>query len=148
MGAAHVDNLARWVPGASVAQIFDVDLERAKSIADRVGASAAPSAEAVIESDDVDAVLSNPPYVATGDEVAAEVAHEPRLALDGGRDGLDVIRRLVAGAATRNVAMLAIEVGLGQSAAVAAMMSAWPRVEIRPDLASIPRIVHAWTPRS
>ncbi|HEX3224067.1 MAG TPA: Gfo/Idh/MocA family oxidoreductase [Nocardioides sp.] len=57
MGAAHVDNLARWVPGAAVAQIFDVDAERAKSIADRVGGVAARSAEALIESDDVDAVL-------------------------------------------------------------------------------------------
>jgi myo-inositol 2-dehydrogenase/D-chiro-inositol 1-dehydrogenase len=57
MGAAHVENLARWVPGATVAQIFDVDLERAKAIADQVGASAASSAEAVIESSDVDAVL-------------------------------------------------------------------------------------------
>jgi len=57
MGAAHVDNLSRWVPGARVAQIFDVDAERAKGIADQVGASAAPSAEALIESGDVDAVL-------------------------------------------------------------------------------------------
>jgi myo-inositol 2-dehydrogenase / D-chiro-inositol 1-dehydrogenase len=57
MGAAHVDNLARWVPGAAVTQIFDVDSERAKSVADQVGARAASSAEALIESDDVDAVL-------------------------------------------------------------------------------------------
>ena len=49
MGAAHVDNLSRWVPGARVAQIFDVDSERAKSVADQVGATAAPSAEALIE---------------------------------------------------------------------------------------------------
>ncbi len=57
MGAAHVDNLSRWVPGARVSQIFDVDSERAKAIAGRVGAGAASSAEALIESDDVDAVL-------------------------------------------------------------------------------------------
>jgi myo-inositol 2-dehydrogenase/D-chiro-inositol 1-dehydrogenase len=57
MGAAHVDNLARWVPGAVVSQVFDVDLERAKSIAERVGGSAAPSAEDLIGSADVDAVL-------------------------------------------------------------------------------------------
>jgi myo-inositol 2-dehydrogenase/D-chiro-inositol 1-dehydrogenase len=57
MGAAHVENLARWVPGAAVAQIFDVDLERATSVADQVGATAAPSAEALIESADVEAVL-------------------------------------------------------------------------------------------
>jgi len=57
MGAAHVENLARWVPGASVARIFDVDITRAQTIADRVGASASTSAEELIRSDDVDAVL-------------------------------------------------------------------------------------------
>jgi myo-inositol 2-dehydrogenase/D-chiro-inositol 1-dehydrogenase len=57
MGAAHVDNLARWVPGARVAQIFDVDSERATAIAQGVGGAAAVSAEALIESEDVDAVL-------------------------------------------------------------------------------------------
>jgi myo-inositol 2-dehydrogenase / D-chiro-inositol 1-dehydrogenase len=57
MGAAHVDNLARWVPGARVTQIFDVDSERAKGIAQRVGGSAAATAEALIDSPDVDAVL-------------------------------------------------------------------------------------------
>ncbi len=57
MGAAHVENLARWVPGARVSRIFDVDSERARAIADSVGASAAATAEALIESADVDAVL-------------------------------------------------------------------------------------------
>src|SRR5262249_53662485 len=50
----------------------------------------------------VDVVVSNPPYVATGDldGLAPEVRdHEPRRALDGGVDGLDVIRRLVGEAA-------------------------------------------------
>jgi myo-inositol 2-dehydrogenase / D-chiro-inositol 1-dehydrogenase len=57
MGAAHADNLARWVPGAVVARIFDVDTARARAIAETAGASAATSAEALIRSDDVDAVL-------------------------------------------------------------------------------------------
>jgi myo-inositol 2-dehydrogenase/D-chiro-inositol 1-dehydrogenase len=57
MGAAHVDNLARWVPGARVSEIFDVDSERATSIAERVGGAAATTAEALIGSPDVDAVL-------------------------------------------------------------------------------------------
>jgi myo-inositol 2-dehydrogenase/D-chiro-inositol 1-dehydrogenase len=57
MGAAHVENLARWVPGARVAQIFDVDLERATSIAGGVGGSAAATAESLILSPEVDAVL-------------------------------------------------------------------------------------------
>ena len=44
----------------------------------------------------VDVIASNPPYVRT-DEIAAlgrEIGHEPIEALDGGRDGLDVVRRL------------------------------------------------------
>lgn len=57
MGVAHVDNLSRWVPGARVSQVFDVDTERAEGIAARVGGTAAASAEALIESDEVDAVL-------------------------------------------------------------------------------------------
>jgi myo-inositol 2-dehydrogenase/D-chiro-inositol 1-dehydrogenase len=57
MGAAHVENLARWVPGARVSQIYDVDTDRATSIAAGVGGQAASSAEALIGSDDVDAVL-------------------------------------------------------------------------------------------
>jgi myo-inositol 2-dehydrogenase / D-chiro-inositol 1-dehydrogenase len=57
MGAAHVANLARWVTGAAVTQIFDVDSERAKAVADGAGASAAPTTEELIGSRDVDAVL-------------------------------------------------------------------------------------------
>jgi ribosomal protein L3 glutamine methyltransferase len=47
-----------------------------------------------------DIILSNPPYVTTqaAAELPAEFAHEPRLALDGGVDGLDVVRRILAGA--------------------------------------------------
>ena len=45
-----------------------------------------------------DIILSNPPYVTTqvAAELPAEFAHEPRLALDGGVDGLDVVRRILA----------------------------------------------------
>ena len=57
MGTAHVGNLSRWVAGAAVTQIFDVDVDRARAVADGVGASAAPSTEALISSDEVDAVL-------------------------------------------------------------------------------------------
>jgi ribosomal protein L3 glutamine methyltransferase len=47
-----------------------------------------------------DIILSNPPYVTTQTtaELPAEFAHEPHLALDGGVDGLDVVRRILAGA--------------------------------------------------
>jgi myo-inositol 2-dehydrogenase / D-chiro-inositol 1-dehydrogenase len=57
MGAAHVDNLAHWVPGAAVTRIYDVDAARVASIADRVGASVSASAEELIDDEGVDAVL-------------------------------------------------------------------------------------------
>lgn len=57
MGAAHIETLSRWVPGARVASVFDADAERAKSVAGAVGASAAGSSAALIEDDAVDAVL-------------------------------------------------------------------------------------------
>ncbi len=46
----------------------------------------------------VDLVVSNPPYIPTGDisGLAAEVRREPRSSLDGGVDGLGVVRRLLA----------------------------------------------------
>jgi release factor glutamine methyltransferase len=48
----------------------------------------------------VDVVLTNPPYVPDGAEVAPEAAeHDPAAALWGGPDGLDVVRRLIARAA-------------------------------------------------
>ncbi len=57
MGAAHVDTLARWVPGASVTAVFDADAARCAEVAAGVGARAAESAEQVVVADDVDAVL-------------------------------------------------------------------------------------------
>jgi release factor glutamine methyltransferase len=47
----------------------------------------------------VDVVVSNPPYLPDGTEVAAEVGHDPGLALWGGPDGLTVIREVIAAAA-------------------------------------------------
>jgi release factor glutamine methyltransferase len=51
---------------------------------------------------------------------------EPRLALDAGSDGLDLLRRVVAGARERLVpgGVLAVEVGAGQAGAVAALFEA------------------------
>jgi release factor glutamine methyltransferase len=48
-------------------------------------------------------ITANPPYIETGDipGLPAEVRREPRLALDGGPDGLLLIRRIIAGAPER-----------------------------------------------
>ncbi|WP_320670363.1 peptide chain release factor N(5)-glutamine methyltransferase [Patulibacter defluvii] len=94
------------------------------------------------------AVLSNPPYVPDGDRpgLAPEVReHDPALALFGGPDGLDVIRRLLPAAADAGAALAAVELGAGQAPAVAALARAagFAETEIRDDLAGIGRVVVA-----
>jgi release factor glutamine methyltransferase len=91
-----------------------------------------------------EAVLANLPYVASREwaGLATEIReHEPRLALAGGEDGLDVVRRLVAQAA--GMAFAAVEVGAGHAGAVRDLLSAagFSRVEVLPDLAGIERVV-------
>jgi release factor glutamine methyltransferase len=97
-----------------------------------------------------DVVVSNPPYVADADRegLAADVReYEPASALFGGRDGLDVIRALIPAAhrALRPGGLLAVEFGYGQADAVRALLTAgrWIDLEVRPDLAGIPRIIAA-----
>lgn len=93
-----------------------------------------------------DAVISNPPYVARGERLPAEVRHEPQGALFGGDDGLDVVRRLVARCGEASgVRFVALEIGQGQAQEVAALLSgaAFAEVEIRRDLARIERVVVA-----
>lgn len=71
----------------------------AHQVADRVILLQGDLFEAVPEDARFDLIVSNPPYIPTHEitELQADVRdHEPHLALDGGPDGLDVIRRLVA----------------------------------------------------
>jgi len=92
-------------------------------------------------------IVSNPPYLTTRElaDVAPELRHEPRIALDGGADGLDVIRSLVAGAAERLVrgGWLLLEIGAGQAQAVRDLLRAAgaSRLETHPDLAGVERVV-------
>ncbi len=80
-------------------------------------------------------IVSNPPYVATGDiaGLAVEVRdHDPRLALDGGPDGLAVIRRIVSESPHRLTpgGVLAMEIGDEQGPAVRALLEAAGLAEI------------------
>jgi release factor glutamine methyltransferase len=76
-----------------------------------------------------DLVTANPPYItaADWDELPVDVRQfEPRIALAGGEDGLDVMRRLVAAAPAMlgPEGVLAVEVGAGQAEAVAQLFLA------------------------
>jgi release factor glutamine methyltransferase len=93
-----------------------------------------------------DAVVANLPYVAERDldGLEPEISrHEPRMALAGGDDGLDLLRRLAQQAA--GIPWVALEVGAGQAAAVAGLLRALgaAKVEVRRDLAGIERVVLA-----
>ena len=100
---------------------------------------------------DFDLVVSNPPYVKSGDldRLEPEVRdHEPRLALDGGADGLDCYRRIAHQASDhiRPGGYLLLEVGDGQSAEVEKLLAEVGRfaeVETKPDLNEVPRVVVA-----
>ena len=73
----------------------------------------------------VDVICANLPYVqATEITPDSPLSHEPRLALDGGRDGLDVFRRFFpqVGPRLRRGGRLFLEIGAGQAGAVLALL--------------------------
>lgn len=93
----------------------------------------------------LDLIVANLPYVAASEwgGLEPEVTEwEPREALLAGPDGLDVLRAIVPAAATL-APVLALEVGVGQAAAVSELLleAGFEEVETRPDLAGIPRLV-------
>lgn len=100
-----------------------------------------------------DLVMSNPPYIETAaiDALEPEVRdHEPRLALDGGADGLDAYRAITgrARALLAPGGALVFEIGATQADAVAALArAALPEAEITvaADLGARPRAVVACT---
>lgn len=92
-----------------------------------------------------DVVLANLPYVAS-DEVDARqgsLGFEPRIALDGGPDGLTVLRSLLGSLPSRAApaATALLELGVDQVAAVRALAPAGASVEVVPDLAGLDRVV-------
>ena len=97
-----------------------------------------------------DVVIANLPYVAS-DEVDARggsFKHEPRIALDGGDDGLVVLRRLTVELPERAApgAVVLLEIGIGQAEAVAGIAPGGASVATVPDLAGIGRVVRIGLP--
>ncbi len=98
-------------------------------------------------------MVSNPPYIRRDviPELAAEVrTFDPALALDGGEDGLDAVRSILAAAPgyLRTGGWLALEVGFDQTEAVLEMAAAggWREISRRTDLGGNYRVVSARRP--
>ncbi len=97
----------------------------------------------------VDLIAANLPYVTTGEwaELLPEIRdYEPRAALDGGPDGLDAIRRLLAtaGPYLRPGGALLLEIGASQGAAVTALARRYfpaADVQLHRDYAGLDRLV-------
>ena len=94
-----------------------------------------------------DAIVSNPPYIPTNDlkSLQTEVQTEPKLALDGGADGLNFYRRIISDAPKflRDGGLLAVEIGINQASAVKNLFEQknFADVGILNDLAGIERVI-------
>jgi release factor glutamine methyltransferase len=137
-------------------EIFAVDispdaLEVARGNADRLGLEVTfmqgDLVSPLVGLGPFDLIASNPPYIPSQDiaGLSPEVRREPRLALDGGTDGLVLVRRLASEARTVLVpdGVLAMEIGAGQAAAALDILRSegYAGIGARRDLAGIERVV-------
>ena len=104
---------------------------------------------APIEGEKFHLIVSNPPYIPTAEcgTLQAEVLREPRMALDGGADGLDFYRRIAreAPAYLEKGGAVMMEFGIGEEEAIGRLMTEGgaARTEIRRDAAGICRMILA-----
>jgi release factor glutamine methyltransferase len=145
-GAAHLSAL-------TATDISAAALTVARANAMRLGAASIDFQQAHLLGDaarPAHLIVSNPPYVRAIDRDALPPdvrLFEPATALFAGDDGLDVIRELLP-AARRALApdgALLMEIGAGQADAVERLAAAhgFARIEFRPDLQGIPRVIIA-----
>jgi release factor glutamine methyltransferase len=98
-------------------------------------------------------IVSNPPYISTGDCASLPISvrdHEPRPALDGGPDGLTVVRRLLtqAPAVLEPGGRILIEIGADQGEAVSRLARTYfsrAAICVHPDLAGRDRVLEIET---
>jgi release factor glutamine methyltransferase len=98
-------------------------------------------------SEPVDVIASNPPYVRSAEipSLQREVQREPHAALDGGKDGLVVIGRLIAAARQklRPGGWLVMEIGSDQGTSVRELLDGFAEVRMVQDLAKLDRVAVA-----
>lgn len=94
-----------------------------------------------------DVIVANPPYIKTDkiNELSKEVKTEPRLALDGGQDGLDFYRKIIKEAPNflSKIGYLALEIGYNQKDAVEKLLKTYKykNIQIKKDLSNIDRVI-------
>ena len=99
-----------------------------------------------------DLIVSNPPYIRSSDcnTLQPEVMKEPRLALDGGKDGCDLYRRIIrdAGSVLSPGGTLLMELGIHEADVLSEMLSdhGYTGIQIRKDYAGIDRMILATLP--
>ncbi|MBM3249337.1 MAG: peptide chain release factor N(5)-glutamine methyltransferase [Candidatus Omnitrophica bacterium] len=99
---------------------------------------------------DYDCIISNPPYVASEEikNLQPETSYEPRIALDGGGDGLDFYRRIIRDAPSflRQRGFLLFEIGIGQRGKIEKVFQKSKKfeiIEVVKDYNNIERVVVA-----
>jgi len=119
-------------------------------VADRIDFRAGSWCAPLAASERFDVVVSNPPYVETEiiEDLAPEVAeHDPRLALDGGEDGLAAYRDIVGEIAThlKPGGLLLVEIGAEQGLQVSVLLSTagLTGIDVKKDIAGLDRVVVA-----
>ncbi len=96
-----------------------------------------------------DIIVTNPPYIPTGDLAALskEVLAEPHLALDGGKDGLKIIKRILKAAPEylNPGGLLAMEFVIGAEYKILKLLSPdiWQTTEIKKDIFNVNRFLFA-----
>ncbi|MBR0312973.1 MAG: peptide chain release factor N(5)-glutamine methyltransferase [Oscillospiraceae bacterium] len=149
--------VAKHVPDARVI-LGELDEEAIKICRQNIRRNALGGRVSVVRADalekpprqlgEFDVIVSNPPYIPTADIETLDASvrdHEPRLALDGGADGLDFYRAICEKwrDALRPRGKLLFEVGIGEADTVLRLMRAngFGDGEIVKDLNDIPRVV-------
>jgi release factor glutamine methyltransferase len=123
---------------------------RQHGVDSRIEFLAGDAFEAIAPGRQFDLLVSNPPYIPSGEIATLEPEvrdYDPRLALDGGADGLDFHRRIAAAAldCLKPGGRLMVELGHDQAGAVREIFSRqmWIVEAVEPDYSRIPRILIA-----
>ena len=101
-----------------------------------------------------DVIVSNPPYIPTGDlnSLQKEVLYEPKMALDGGNDGLKFYRAIAKNWTRflKKSSCICVEIGIGQSNDVTSIFKCanFKNVKVIKDLNGIDRVITAKNSRN